>query len=460
RRRTGANQGVRDLALIEQGERVGNGDLFMRTFTVQNTGVNPITNITYLVKPGVKAVPWDFTCSLPGDCTISSPRPDRQVLTTPNGPPPTGGGLPTTEQEIRWTGSLAAGATITITLYVQVTNEALPGDTLVANGVLQDPAGLPVQFLNVDPFPTNVSYLPMGPGGLTAGMGALSGQRPASMLIYPLYTSSVNAGGQESRFTLTNASPDLTSYVHLFFVDGTSCSVADMFVTLTPSQTVSFLASDLDPTVTGYLVALAVDDIGFPQHFNHLLGSVYVKFDSGHSANLPAAGIAALAGGIRPVMPLETETSMDLYLDGISYSEIPRTLALSSIPSRADGNQTMLVVNRIGGNFVGSGGQRLSSLYGLLFDDRENAKSYTVAGGSCQIRLTLSGTTVRTTPRFDALIPAGRTGWMKISSSEDEGILGAMINYNPNGFNQGHLLHALTTTRSVVIKVPMIPPVI
>jgi hypothetical protein len=35
-------------------------------------------------------------------------------------------------------------------------------------------------------------------------------------------------------------------------------------VTLTPSQTVSFLASDLDPTVTGYMVALAVDENGIP----------------------------------------------------------------------------------------------------------------------------------------------------------------------------------------------------
>jgi hypothetical protein len=281
------------------------------------------------------------------------------------------------------------------------------------------------------------------------------------MLIYPLYTSSVNVALQDSRFTLTNASPDLVSYVHLFFVDGQACSVADMFVTLTPSQTVSFLASDLDPTVTGYLIALAVDENGFPQHFNHLLGSVYVKFESGHSANLPAVGIAALAGGMRPVMPLESDTTMDLYLDGISYGEIPRTLALSSIPSRADGNQTMLVLNRIGGDLAGGGASTLSALYGLIFDDRENAKSYTMPGGSCQIRVMMNGTTVRTVPRFEALIPAGRTGWMKVSSTNDEGIVGAMINYNPNnGFNQGHLLHALTTTRSAVIKVPMTVPVL
>ena len=299
----------------------------------------------------------------------------------------------------------------------------------------------------------------MAPGALPAGISVLSGQKTASMLIYPLYTSGANLALQDSRFVLTNASADLTSYVHLFFVDGADCSVADMFVTLTPSQTVSFLASDLDPTTTGYLIALAVDDFGFPQHFNHLLGSVYVKFESGHSANLPAVGVAALAGGIRPVMPSESDTTMDLYLDGISYSEVPRTMALSNVPSRADGNQTMMVLNRIGGDLAGGGGLALTSLYGLLYDDRENAKSYTMPGGSCQLRVMLNGTSVRTVPRFDALIPAGRTGWMKISSASDEGIVGAMINYNPsNGFNQGHLLHVLSTTRSAVIKVPLMAP--
>ena len=467
RRRTGTNPGIRDLATVQQGERVGNGDLFMRTFTVENSGGAAINGITYLVSPAVRVLPWDFSCSLPGDCTISSPRSDRQVLTTPNGPPAAGVGAPTQPQEVKWTGTLAASDgipgsgpdTITIEVYVQVTNEALPGEILAATAVLLDPAMLPVTLLDVDPTPTNVSYLPMGPGGLTAGMAALSGQRPASMLIYPLYTSTVNVARQDSRFTLTNASPDLTSYVHLFFVDGSDCSVADQFVTLTPSQTVSFLASDLDPTVTGYLVALAVDDFGFPQHFNHLIGSVYVKFESGHAANLPAVGVAALAGGARPVMMSESDTTMDLYLDGISYSEIPRTLAVNNIPSRADGNQTMLVVNRIGGDLT-SGGSALSALYGLVYDDRENAKSYTVAGGSCQLRLMVNGTTVRTSPRFESLVPSGRTGWMRISSVNDEGILGAMINYNAGGFNQGHVLHALTTTRSVVIRVPMIPPVI
>ena len=47
---------------------------------------------------------------------------------------------------------------------------------------------------------------------------------------------------------------------------------------------------------------------------------------------------------------------------------------------------------------------------------------------------------------------------MKISSGEDEGIVGASLNENPNGFAQGPVLHGLTTTRSVVITIPVVRP--
>ena len=58
--------------------------------------------------------------------------------------------------------------------------------------------------------------------------------------------------------------------VHLFFVDGTSCGVADAFVCLTANQTATFLMSDIDPGTTGFIVAVAVDQQGCPVNFNQL----------------------------------------------------------------------------------------------------------------------------------------------------------------------------------------------
>ncbi len=68
------------------------------------------------------------------------------------------------------------------------------------------------------------------------------------------------------------------------------------------------------------------------------------------------------------------------------------------------------------------------------------------------------------TPRFEQFVPAGRSGWLRLFSSGDQGILGVAINLNPNAggaagaFNQGHNLHKLTLTTSAVYTIPIFPP--
>jgi hypothetical protein len=462
------------------GQRIGNGDLMLMTHTVTNMTPGPPMTMwhTAMLPTGLRAIPWtcyaidDLTGEELGTCTISSPRSDQPVLTTPRaaagdgslqkvGATATGPtqGEPMPEQEVVWTGDVAPGQQVYLEYEIQVANEVLTqtghsvysyiSNTYKGPPVRQQTSGQVV-----------ASYVPVGPGELVpdAGLasGALAGQKQGSVLIYPLYTSTVNTARQDSRFSITNTSPDQTGYVHLFFVDGADCSVADQFITLTQNQTVSFNASDLDPLVTGYLVAVAVDENGCPRFFNHLIGSVLVKFESGHGANLPAVGIASLAGGLRPCAANDVTT--DLVFDGISYNEIPRTLAMSSIPARADGNQTMLVLTRIGGNLAGVGGSPLGPLYGLLYDDQERSASYTMAGGTCQLRTILTGSSLRTAPRFEAMVPGGRTGWLKITTGNDEGMLGVMLNQNANGFSQGHVLHALSLSRAAVLTIPVAPP--
>src|SRR6185436_5759238 len=86
--------------------------------------------------------------------------------------------------------------------------------------------------------------------------GILSDYRPGSVLFYPKYTSNPSTPQQgDTQINITNTNPTLDVSIHMFAVDGSSCSVADFFISLTPNQTASFLMSDLDPSVTGYLVA-------------------------------------------------------------------------------------------------------------------------------------------------------------------------------------------------------------
>lgn len=301
---------------------------------------------------------------------------------------------------------------------------------------------------------------------------AASDQRPGSLLIYNVYTSSAaNFNSHNSRIALTNSSDSITAYVHLFFVEGATCSVSDSYICLTPNQTATFLASDIDPGITGYLVMLAVNEQGCPVRHNFLLGDVYVKFPTGHAGNLAAEGFAAQYDVFTGCNA--SSSTATIFFDDPgrpdSYNPLPRTVASDNIPDRASNNDTMLVLNRIGGSLgVGVGG--IGSIVGLLFDDGENGFSFTFNTGSCQFRSSLSNNFPRTAPRFEVVIPAGHSGWMKLyADNASIGLLGATINTNSssnataNAFNGARNLHHLTFNNNtgagaVSLTVPVFPP--
>jgi hypothetical protein len=300
------------------------------------------------------------------------------------------------------------------------------------------------------------------PAGSCNDLRVPSDQKPGSLLFFNLYSSSVNNPATENtRINLTNTNPDRAAIVHLFFVDGSNCSVADSYICLTPNQTTTIFASDVDPGVMGYVIAVATDENGCPTNFNYLIGDEYVKLNSGHAANLGAEAFSAYKGCVE--CKSSTEMTALLRLDGISYSMAPRTLALDNIPSQAEGNSTLLVLNRVGGSLQTSAAT-IGSIFGILYDDLENPYSFTRPVGTCQLKDTFSSNFPRTTPRINTVIPAGHSGWMKLWAVEDRGLLGAMINFNQNAtvnagaFNQGHNLHKLTLTNAATLTVPIFPP--
>ena len=72
------------------------------------------------------------------------------------------------------------------------------------------------------------------PGAAFPASAASSDQKAGSLLVYNVYTSStINFTSQNARLSLTNTSDSLGVAVHLFFVDGATCSVADSFLCLT-----------------------------------------------------------------------------------------------------------------------------------------------------------------------------------------------------------------------------------
>jgi hypothetical protein len=304
-----------------------------------------------------------------------------------------------------------------------------------------------------------------GPGtGLLTENSVMNDQKAGSILIYPVYTSgATDSNTQNTRFSITNVDNARSINVHLFLVDGATCSVSDTYICLTQNQTATFLASDLDPGQTGYLIAIAVNQDGCPVLFNALIGDAYVKFPTGHAANLGAEAIAGLSGLVNsPLCSVNTPTVV-LPFDGIVYQPLPRTLAADNLPDRASGNDTLLIIDRIGGN-LSTGAASLGAIFGIIYDDTEDSASFGFSTSQHQFRSSLSNNFPRITPRYEQFIPANRSGWLKLWADSDFAIIGATINFNPNtasssnAFNQGHNLHILRTTTSATLTLPVFPP--
>jgi hypothetical protein len=347
---------------------------------------------------------------------------------------------------VTWSGTVPANGAVTITILVQVSTLATNGTQYCITSTLGGAVG-PTTCLTV-------SVPASGPGLVPLPTTPAYQQKPGSLLIFNLYTSTANPSLSDTRITLTNTNSVNPTFVHLFFVDGTNCSVADQFISLTQNQTVSMLASDIDPMVTGYIIAVTTDVSGCPAIANDLIGESFVKFESGHMANLPAIGVSGLTAGTQ--LCSTNSVTATLAFDGVQYNELPRALAVDSLPAPATGNSTMLIVNRIGGDLA-NGASTLNNLNGLLFDDLEASQSFVLTGGTCQLRGILGNNFPRTAPRFTTVIPAGRTGWMKFWSISDQAITGTMINEATNGFSQGHNLHELTTTAAATLTIPVFP---
>ncbi|NOT58676.1 MAG: hypothetical protein HOP19_00450 [Acidobacteria bacterium] len=290
-----------------------------------------------------------------------------------------------------------------------------------------------------------------------------SDQQPASVLVYNYYNSdAVDSGRTDTLFNLTNTNPRAAAFVHVFFV-GDDCLIADSFICMTANQTASFTASDVDPGVKGYMIAVATDgEIGCPINFNYLIGSEAVKWADGRTASFAAEGFKALYNGRLPGCN-ERSSIAELEFDGKRYSAAPRKLAVDKLGSLADGNSALLIVNSLNGNVITGAGMNIGGIEGLLFDDAENGSAFRRDDLKCQLSDKLTDAFPATAPLFSAKVPAGRTGWLNLMARDDRGITGAVVNFNPNAattrgqFNSSHNLHHLSYT-SAKLTIPVFPP--
>jgi hypothetical protein len=363
--------------------------------------------------------------------------------------------------QLVFNGAVAVNQTVTITYQLQVAANVTPPVRACIDSTVNydsDSSGTNESSSSMREC-VDVDCKTAGPGAPFPAAAPPNDQRTGSVLFFNVYTSGGNPARQNTRINLTNTEPQRRALVHLFFVDGATCAAADTFICLTPNQTVSFLASEYDPGVTGYLIAVAVDPLtGCPTNFNYLVGDEYVKFESGHAANLGAVAFAALAGAPPACQP--GASSATLRFDGVSYNAAPSLLAVDNLPSPAGGDNTLLILNRFGGDFAGGGAGALGTFTGLAFDDEEHPYSFTFEAPGCQLIRSFSNSFPRTTPQLGKVIPGGQSGWLKFSAADSKAVLGAVIVKagGASGFNQGHNLHQLAYTATATLTVPVFQP--
>ncbi len=297
------------------------------------------------------------------------------------------------------------------------------------------------------------------PGLAYPSTAEVSDQKAGSILIFNFYTSGATPAArltQNTEISITNTNSTAGATLRLFFVAGGG-AVTRALTKIGRLGTLNFSMGDVDPGVTGYLAALAVDDTsGCPINFNHLIGQADIKLTAGQSARLGAIAIAAIA----PTPASCLGGAATLSFDNVNFNRLPRMLAVQSIVSRAGGNDTLLVLNRIGGSLAPSGSVAgIGTLSGLLYDDAEIVFPFSQGSLGPQLFSVLSDSFPVTTPPFQTAIPSGRVGWMKLFGETDIAMLGAVLNTNPmagasaGAFKHGHNLTHQTLTSTAALTV-------
>lgn len=130
----------------------------------------------------------------------------------------------------------------------------------------------------------------------------VSDQKPGSLLVFPYYNTQLVGGVQNNtRIAISNTDEVATVFVHLFVLEGATCTPSDFFVCLTANGGITMFANDIDPLNVGYIIAVAVSGTtGFPIAQNSLIGNAFVNatIDSNlYVGNYAAESFAATGTG-------------------------------------------------------------------------------------------------------------------------------------------------------------------
>ncbi len=340
-------------------------------------------------------------------------------------------------------GMIPAGAPGTCTVTVNVT-APLAGNYLntLPAGALQTSNGnnaAPTSAtLTVIPLP----LLPPAPTGP-------SGSKPGSVLVFPYYTSS-GAGKKDTRLTISNIG-DTNVIVHVFLIDGATCQPSDFFLCLTPHASFSFKASEVDPEMTGSVLAVAVDQNGNPVQNNVLIGNAFVQ-DGEYQGNYGATAFAAR----RPLPATLLNDVARLNFNGFGYDPVPAQLAVE-IQSPLDATGQRVVTAGLSGDLNASqmtGAGQTGT--GIIINGNEQPLGSFVRflNGSCQAIATITATNPRVPGGMNVMIPKGQVGTMQFRVGAAVGLLMTPRTAQWNGIRSLHQIGVTEATITIPVIVP------
>lgn len=284
---------------------------------------------------------------------------------------------------------------------------------------------------------------------------ALGDQKPGSILFFNRFTSSAsNPLRENTQLSLTNTHVSTSTYVRLFLVSSTTCEITELVLCLAAQQTVSVYLSDLDPGVTGYIVALASDAGGRPNYFNWLIGQAVIKQPTATGSATAVLGAYSVTKRKEGVVAADGNNVAEMIFDDVNYDRLPAQLAFDSVPSQLNGaNTTQLSLFRPVPNLAGSLVGTTVQMTGAGRNAQNQLATTTgTVSLNCFSQLNVSSLRLSPTPVGTLLAP-GTTAWFTASAPDLQPLLGVLI--NTGEFSGGTLARPLSFSTEYRIKVPV-----
>jgi hypothetical protein len=312
----------------------------------------------------------------------------------------------------------------------------------------------------------------------------VSDQKPGSVLVYPYYTSNAQTRA-DTRITLTNLAGTLSPapgpigmipaagsiIVHLFFLRGSDCQQSDVYVCLTKGASISVRASEQDPEVTGYVVAVAVDGNGLPVSWNALIGNAFVNAGDivgNYGAEAFAAATAPGTFTTLATAPGGATAALN-FNGGADINPDPAVVTIGGydrganqfaveIQSPSDATGQTIVHASLAGDISAAGVTSVSQAgTGLVIRGDEKQGSFVrFISGNCQAINVINANAPRVPTGLGVFLPRGSIGTMVYNTNVAS--VGLLLTPRTNTWSGIRTLHKTRTVDST-LTIPVFMPV-